>query len=786
MPNPDIDVDVQLVACTLLSIERSLPMKALKGSKAERNSFLRDWRARIDPLAEGQPPNPDTAFDELASLAMDLYDNLKDCMHDQYDIDWYERLESLNEHFRGVHRSSVKPEHIHTLRILLRELETSLDKLMAQSDTGSMTKDDTSSPRSSSKESAGLPPNWKRKMLPYHGKLDYYYCHYDGTNKRVKAKYPKQAWKKHDKYLRDIVDSETSDDKRSDSDEPNSPDPASADAVDLGSEVDSDSDYTPSDADEPNHEATPADMDDATLNAQASDEAEHEMAAGTLHAMAGMPAARAARKDEVEETMDGYVWDEAKGRHLPATLEWCNVLRGDRGSKPVCQLSYKDATRRCTEEIEPAELREVTPFEAYRRDRGQERPSGDVRTDSPIVKPWPKRTWCKSKPLPDPTTTADPAGGSARPLKTLELCAGTARLSIWLRKRGCVVTVHERYGERVEWDAQDLPEPDTLLYECDVLEIDPSKLPIFDYIHASPECSSYSAMSRDKHGRKASNNYRGTSDEAAMAKRVLKHLVDILKSQMERNPKLLYTIENPWVDCGIHKQEIASGVIEKPQSDGGLGAKQCIVTYCMFEPGPKKPTLIWTNSEKLAHDLGHNRRCGHDGQCCDAKREHGKHPESIRGMGDQVKKAAFPHAFANRLADCVIAELRPSAPQPPFVQAPSAPTPAPAAGLPADLIEDVDDEPPVAAPLSAAMIKRGRDEDNVELTSNVSTKAAKNEKTIKERLLLISKEVDGRETLDASFKIILARFEYDAFGHSRMANGNMAERLDKLEEAFGI
>ena len=43
-----------------------------------------------------------------------------------------------------------------------------------------------------------------------------------------------------------------------------------------------------------------------------------------------------------------------------------------------------------------------------------------------------------------------------------------------------------------------------------------------------------------------------------------------------------------------------------------------------------------------------------------------------------------------------------------------------------------------------------------EMTSNVPTKAAKVAKSNKERLSLIAKEWDGRDTLDAPLKITLA------------------------------
>ena len=250
------------------------------------------------------------------------------------------------------------------------------------------------------------------------------------------------------------------------------------------------------------------------------------------------------------------------------------------------------------------------------------------------------------------------------PLKTLELFGGTCRLSRALSERGCIVTLHERFGDRVEW-GETMRQATTKLYEHDILEIDKSKLPVFDFIHASPECRTYSKMAQSEHKRGPSNQYRGVTEEAEKANRVLDKLVAILLDQLKRNPKLRFIIENPWNACGgMHLQPIAKSVIEK-EGEGGLGAVLRIVSYCMFGEEYEKETMLWTNIPRLAAELQDDAyRCGQGGHGCDHWLRFGKHRKTVRDLPAHKgaeKGAAFPRRVAAFLADFVVNEEGPAA-----------------------------------------------------------------------------------------------------------------------------
>ena len=183
-------------------------------------------------------------------------------------------------------------------------------------------------------------------------------------------------------------------------------------------------------------------------------------------------------------------------------------------------------------------------------------------------------------------------------------------------------------------------------------------MPVFDAIHASPECVTYSMMAQAKHKREEGNGYQGVTPEAFNANLELKRLLNIIELQLERNPNLIFTIENPYNEAGgVHKQPAVINLLEKPRVEGGLGATRCLLSYCLFGEGYKKPTLLWTNSPHLIQRLGDKKAyCGGQ-QLCTAKQRYGKHQKSIRGIGDSVKSSAFPHAFAKALAEGITASV---------------------------------------------------------------------------------------------------------------------------------
>ena len=192
-----------------------------------------------------------------------------------------------------------------------------------------------------------------------------------------------------------------------------------------------------------------------------------------------------------------------------------------------------------------------------------------------------------------------------------------------LRAHGWEAAVHDRTAKDLEQplapfrpcrSAAELAAPTpgswqlkqgTKWLSCELTEIEPEELPLFDYIHASLCCATYSPMSQEKHQRNEDNNYLGTSPEAGSANEELEHLVAILRSQQRRNPAFLFSLENPG-GAGGRMQHVP---MVKEDIEGGLGAVRCDVTYCMFERGVKKPTHLWTNSKARLDSLAPHRTC---------------------------------------------------------------------------------------------------------------------------------------------------------------------------------
>jgi site-specific DNA-cytosine methylase len=71
----------------------------------------------------------------------------------------------------------------------------------------------------------------------------------------------------------------------------------------------------------------------------------------------------------------------------------------------------------------------------------------------------------------------------------------------------------------------------------------------FDYIHASPTCSTYSLLAGKKHRDK--NNYNKTP-QSHEADRLLMLLHSFIASQLKTNKRITVTIENPrgWMRKG--------------------------------------------------------------------------------------------------------------------------------------------------------------------------------------------------------------------------------------------
>ena len=132
----------------------------------------------------------------------------------------------------------------------------------------------------------------------------------------------------------------------------------------------------------------------------------------------------------------------------------------------------------------------------------------------------------------------------------------------------------------------------------------------FDYIHASPECRTYSCASGNTH--RSVRNYN-VSPQSHEADAMLLQLYFNISEQLRKNINATVTIENP-----IGRMQ--KGSLMKDLFEAELGFERVFIHYCAFGRGDKKPTNLWTNDKVLGNIL---RRIG--GKC-----NHVNHEEKVQ------------------------------------------------------------------------------------------------------------------------------------------------------------
>mmetsp|Transcript_8750 Transcript_8750/g.19620 ORF Transcript_8750/g.19620 Transcript_8750/m.19620 type:complete len:1054 (+) Transcript_8750:126-3287(+) len=115
----------------------------------------------------------------------------------------------------------------------------------------------------------------------------------------------------------------------------------------------------------------------------------------------------------------------------------------------------------------------------------------------------------------------------------------------------------------------------------------------FDYIHASPVCSTYSFLAGGKHRGKDNYNKTPKSHEADS---MLTLFYFFIAKELKSNNSRTVTIENP-------RGWMKKGNIMKELFEGELGFKRFEIKYCQFGRADQKPTNIWTNDLKLGDIL---------------------------------------------------------------------------------------------------------------------------------------------------------------------------------------
>jgi site-specific DNA-cytosine methylase len=178
-------------------------------------------------------------------------------------------------------------------------------------------------------------------------------------------------------------------------------------------------------------------------------------------------------------------------------------------------------------------------------------------------------------------------------LKVLELFAGSRSIG--------------KICDGLGWDVFSVDwEPYENINLCiDIELLTPDLIPFIpDYIHLSPDCTTYSIAALSRHR----NGIIPKTDYAKKCDRVNKKALDLVAYYLKINPKLIYTIENP------------RGMLRKMPFM--LSLPRVTVWYCRYGDKRAKPTDIWSNNIKNIFNLNgwepkpicfnNNVKCSHE------------------------------------------------------------------------------------------------------------------------------------------------------------------------------
>lgn len=151
-------------------------------------------------------------------------------------------------------------------------------------------------------------------------------------------------------------------------------------------------------------------------------------------------------------------------------------------------------------------------------------------------------------------------------MNVLELFAGSRSFGKNAEKLG-----HSVFS--VDWEKYD-----GVNLSIDIEYLTPEMIPFIpDYIHASPDCTTYTIAAISTHR----NGVEPKSEYAKKCDRVNIHVLELIKYYQKINPELKYTIENP------------RGMMRKMPFM--LGIPRTTVWYCRYGDDRAKPTDIWSN-----------------------------------------------------------------------------------------------------------------------------------------------------------------------------------------------
>ena len=169
---------------------------------------------------------------------------------------------------------------------------------------------------------------------------------------------------------------------------------------------------------------------------------------------------------------------------------------------------------------------------------------------------------------------------------------------------------------------------------CDILEVTADDLLDYhgwdsvDYVHASPDCTTYSIAACYRHRNK---DRSPKSDYAELSDRVTKHALKLID---ELNPKF-YTIENP------------RGILRKMPWMQKFKRRDT-VTYCQYGDTRMKPTDIWNN---LPDECEFKPACK-NGDTCHTSAPRGS-KTGTQGLSSAKHKSIIPRELCEEIRGMV-------------------------------------------------------------------------------------------------------------------------------------
>tara|TARA_R110002012_G_scaffold271164_4_gene456380 strand:- start:1237 stop:1902 length:666 start_codon:yes stop_codon:yes gene_type:complete len=210
-------------------------------------------------------------------------------------------------------------------------------------------------------------------------------------------------------------------------------------------------------------------------------------------------------------------------------------------------------------------------------------------------------------------------------MKLLEICAGSAELSLYAKTKGIKTTT---------LDIKQFGNIDLIM---DAENINIEMLLMYDVVHFGTMCTTYSLAACGHH---RNLDYSPKTELGIKCDRINKKIVDLFKQVEKINPNFIWYIENP------------RGVLRKMSFMRGLD--RTTITYCSYGDSRMKPTDIWSNNlfdmfnldgwQKKEMCFNGNKKCQHEAAPRGSK-------TGTQGLKDNHERSKMPQQLIKSIID---------------------------------------------------------------------------------------------------------------------------------------